>query len=329
MGEYCLGLQAQPFHLEWQDLADQHPNLILYAPMDHGKSTALSVLRPLWLLGNNPDLRLALISDTASQSQKWLGQIKTNILHNDRLHQVFPNLRPGTDGPWHQNAIVVERSAAARLAEKDYSIQSLGVGGALLGARLDGAILDDVITPENVQTEHGRRATIDWFLQTVVGRIVQGGFILIIGTAWHELDLPHWLAKERPGEFHVAIYQANVEPCTWPERWPPERLEARAILLGDVEFSRQMLNIPLGEATNYFKLDGVNWCRDACSDPDSWWVGMYRQRQNGGRGPFLWSSAGVDLGASRASTASRTAIAVVGLAMDGKTKHLLHMRSGH
>lgn len=335
MGEYCLEvngkpLTAQPFHLEWQDLAERHRNLILYAPMDHGKSTQLSVLRPLWLLGNNPDLRLAVISDTASQSQKWLGQIKANILHNDRLKQVFPGLRPGADGPWHQNAIVIERSAAARLAEKDYSIQALGVGGALLGARLDGVIMDDVITPENVQTEHSRRDTIDWFLQTVVGRVVQGGFIHIIGTAWHELDLPHWLEKERPGEFHIATYQAGVAPCSWPERWPPERLAARAQLLGDVEFSRQMLNIPLGEATNYFKVDGVNWCRDACTDPDTWWIGFHRQhQQNGSDSPFLWTSAGVDLGASRASTASRTAIAVVGLAQDGQTKHLLHLRSGH
>lgn len=326
LGEVCLGMAAQPFHLEWSELMGRHRQLILYAPMDHGKSTQMAVLGTLHALAENQDLRVAIISETAKQSTKLLGQIKANLLSNDTYRLLNPQLAPDSEGPWHQNAILLNRTPTAQLTQKDPSVQALGVGGALLGARLDLAILDDVLSPENVATEAGRKATIDWFLNTVVGRMVEGGRIWIIGTAWHEDDLPHWLAKERPGQFHIATYQAGVPPCIWPERWPPERLLERRQILGDVEYSRQMLNVPLGEATAFFTQENVRWCQAACRDPEDWWIGGYR---NNGADPWLWTAAGVDLGASRASTASMTAIVVVGLAKGSLTKHVIHVRAGH
>jgi hypothetical protein len=293
--------------------------------VEHGKSTSLTVLGALHELGQNNDLRVALISETATQSQKWLNQVKNNILYNELYRDLYPNVRPDPSGMWHQKAITIGRSPHARLTQKDPSVQALGVQGSLLGTRLDLAILDDVINPES-ESPAARRAVIDWFLEILVGRMVEGGRIWIPGTAWYEDDLPHWLAKERPGQFHVATYQAGTPSCSWPERWPQHRLDERRAILGEVEYARQMLNIPLGEATHYFPMDGVSWCQTAHDDPDDWWVGGYREQA---QDPFLWTAAGVDLGASRESTSSLTAIAVVGIKAGAKTKHLLHLRSGH
>ena len=85
----------------------------------------LAVLRSLYELGNNPDLRIALISETSTQSEKSLSRIKANIRFNARVQQVFPNLRPAIEGTsnrpttWYQRAILVQRTPYAGLAEKD------------------------------------------------------------------------------------------------------------------------------------------------------------------------------------------------------------------
>lgn len=330
LGEYINPRWVpQPFHEEWHDLCTDHDRLILFAPVEHGKSTQLSVIRPIWMLGHNPDLRLAIISSTLTQATKWLSLIKTNIEFNHRLRHVFPHLqresRKGWPRAWYADAILVQRTDQAAMEEKDLSVQALGIMGRLLGARLDGAILDDVLGPDNTLTEGGREKVWNWIFSTLVGRIVEGGFIWCIGTAWHEEDAYHRIERELGHVYHVARYQAGEAPCIWPERWSPKRLEARATELGELEFNRQMLNIAIGQATQFFPMPRVRECQRLCLDSrDQFATGLQEEdiRQR-----FRWITAGLDLGMSEASGSHNSALAVIGLDKED-VLHLLHLRSG-
>lgn len=366
LGEYALGLEPQPFHIEWHNLCRAHKRLILFAPIEHGKSTQMSVLGPLDLLGRNPDLKLGIFSQSAGQAKKWLSLIKVNIESNPRIAAVFPERtychicdlfqpgkppgscpecgnpwelgaetipalaredRRGWPKAWLQDRILVRRTEAAALREKDYSIQAVGLGGRILGTRLDGAILDDCLGPENTTTQAQRQRVKDWFLQQLVGRIEEGGFIWIIGTAWHEEDLAHHLERELGDVFTVKRYRAGTEECSWPDRWPKERLEARRRELGELEYDRQMRNVPLGEASQFFATSAggaVRKCQELCKDPAEWWAGIER---SDARKRFFSIGAGIDLGMSEYKGSPRTAIGVVGLCRE-RHRHLLHMRSG-
>jgi hypothetical protein len=324
-GDYALGLSPTNFHVEWQDLCSRYRRLILFGPIEHGKTQQLSVLRPLWELGRNPNLRIALISETSTQAVKWLARIKVNIESNARIQEVFPRLRPMLRGPrtehWHHNSILVERDQKFHFREKDYSIEAMGVGGAIMGSRFDIAILDDTVTRRNGLTTGGRQNIVDWVREVLLGRITEGGSVWITNNAWHTDDMPHTLEREQPDVWHVVRYAAGDPNCTWPEAWSPERLVMKRQELGEVEYARQLLNVPLSEATGLLPLESIRACQAACDDPDAWWGGQYPADR------FRWVTAGVDLGASDTAGANLTAMAVVGYDHDG-FKHLLHLRSG-
>jgi len=282
-------------------------------------------MRPMGELGRDPNLRIAIISETATQARKWLARIKDNIQFNPAVRQVWPNLRPATRNggmlvSWLNNAITVERDRMTSLREKDYSIEAMGVGGSIMGSRIDLAILDDVITERNAFTRAGREKIYDWIKRTLIGRLTEQGRILAINNTWHELDAYHVLAKENPDVWHVETYNAGDHNCQWPEVWPDARLAARRNELGDQEYARQMLNVPIGEATNLLPYESIRRCQELCTDPPEWWGGQYHD------GAFRWITAGVDLGASERAGSNLTAIAVVG--ETATHKHLLHLRSG-
>jgi hypothetical protein len=276
------------------------------------------------MFGKNPDLRGAIISNTEGQAKKWMGQISANILTNPRYQEVFPDIRPedrkGYKQVWHDTAIMLRRSERAALREKDPSLQALGIGKAFLGARLDFAILDDVLDWDNTRTKANREAVITWFFSTLLGRIVEGGYVWIIGTAWHEEDLAHVIEKTRPN-FHVVRYQAGTPACAWPARWSAERLQAKLEELLELEYNRQLLNIAIGDSTGLLPIAAIRECQELCDDPPEYWVGQFPREK------FRWVTAGVDLGASKSDTSARTAIFVEGMDRDG-CKHVLHLRSG-
>lgn len=323
-GDYILGLRPADFHVEWQDLCSRHRRLILFGPIEHGKTQQLSVLRPMWELGRNPNLRIALISETSTQAVKWLSRIKVNIESNTRLQELFPRLRPQLRGArpehWHHNSILVEREVGFHYRERDYSIEAMGVGGAMMGSRFDIAILDDTVTRRNGLTQAGRQGILDWLREVLLGRITEGGSVWITNNAWHTDDMPHTLEREQSDVWATYRFAAGEDNCRW-EQWTPDRLASKRIELGEIEYARQLLNVPLSEATGLLPLASIRECQAACDDPAEWWGGQYSPAT------FRWITVGVDLGASDTAGANLTAMAVVGTDSEG-FKHLLHLRSG-
>ena len=295
----------------------------------------MAVCRAIWELGRNPDSCGLIVSGAASQSVKILRQIKTNIEHNPRVHLVFPELRRERrydwNPVWHEDAINVERSEHASFTEKDYSLQAVGVGGAILGARLDFVILDDVLNMLNTTTATMRKKIIDWYESTLVGRVRKDrpGKIWHIGTAWHEDDLSHYLEKKRAKVYKTMRVRAGEGDCRWPERYGGEKeyddhLESLLEELGEVEYARQLLNEPIGESTEFFKMTKVRRCQQLCEDPRKWWFGLDAEE----RKLFSWTTAGVDMGFSATTTSALTAIFALGVLRADQTKHVLHVRSG-
>lgn len=239
-------IKQAPIHRRFHEIASKHKRAVIWSHIESGKSFSLCVMRTLWLLGNNPDLRLAIVSNTAGQAVKIVKAIKTYIEQSHELHLVFPNLLPGDR--WSDAAITVKRNSAAR----DPSVQAVGVHGNLLGARLDGAFLDDVLDYENTRTEHARDDLFRWYNATIAGRMVAGAFIHAVGTAWHPEDLMHRLAQ-LPGWFSERNPVVRDDgSLSWPERWPHTRIE-EAKSLGTLEFARQLLCVARDDNDSRFR----------------------------------------------------------------------------
>lgn len=214
-----------PFHEEQLRLTMTHPRLVLWAAIEHGKSSLHTVARVLWELGHDPNKRIGIVSNTQHQAAKFLASITRYIEKSTELREVFPHLLPGK--PWGAASITVARPTIS----KDPSCQAIGVHGNVLGARLDLVIMDDVLDFENTRTEEQRKQLIEWTYSTLLGRVTHHGRVLVLGVAQHPGDLMHYLAANGWHSQRFAVEDEQGRP-RWPERWPASRIASKRTELG-------------------------------------------------------------------------------------------------
>ncbi len=310
--QHVFGFSLAEHHRRWCGAVDRDARVLIFAPIEHGKTSIVSIAFPLFVLGRNPDARIAIISETSTQATRILAAVREHIRRNERLRAVFPKLKPagGFRTKWSDSAILVDRPSTG----KDPSIVALGVLGPLLGARLDVAILDDVLSFESTFTSAQREKTIGWFRSTLVGRIVGGGKILVAGTAWHREDLLHAIAAS--GEY-VTLRDAAIKPDgtpLWPERWPLERLEQRRREIGELEFSRQLLVQAIADGDSRFRAEWIEHAFTLARAEGCVLVDSYAEP---------WKTfTGVDLAVGTTSKHDETAIFTIALMPDGRRRVL-------
>ncbi len=230
-------IKMAPIHRHWAKLCEEHKRLLIWSHINSGKTTQLSILRTVWELGKNPRLRFAILSNTSSIAIKIVRAIAGYIKNSPEVRKVFPNLRPDPEGPWTNSELTVVRGGGI----KDPSVRAVGVHGSLTSGRVDRLIIDDILDPENTDTEQNRKSLEGWYKAVAVGRLTPNAKVLVVGTAYHPQDLLHKLARQRgmrAVRFPV-INSAGI--VAWPDAWPPERIAEMREELGPAEFARQLL----------------------------------------------------------------------------------------
>ena len=115
----------------------------------------------------------------------------------------------GTDGDpydtpsWNAALKAAEQVYLSRdSTEKDPTVQALGIGGQITGARSNLIILDDVVTTSNA---HEWEKQLLWLQRDVVTRLGDNGKLLIVGTRiaandlYREIRNPdHWVGGKTP-----------------------------------------------------------------------------------------------------------------------------------
>ena len=255
-------LKNAPFHKEWHEFWRKHRRTILIAPVEHGKTQQV-VGKILHLLGNNPDLRIATISNTSVQAEKLLRLVRTHIERNERVAEVFPKLRPSEreEDPWHQSMITVQRQTLA----KDPSVQAHGIfKGKIVGARLDVLVLDDILSFENTRTEAQRQKLMEWLDTSVFTRATGRCIYMVIGTPWQPDDVLHEL-EGRPAyacKRYAAVENPHDDPAEWrpiwPAQWPASRLRDRQQNTPETTFSRKYLCQVRMDSTSRFRQEWLD-----------------------------------------------------------------------
>lgn len=248
-------IRLPPLHREWHRILDTEPRAVIWSSVETAKTSELSIGRLLWELGRDTSNRCAVISNTYQQAVKIVRTIASYIEESEALHKVFPDLKRGDI--WRDNAISVQRKTIAH----DPSIQAWGVHGAILGARLDRLAFDDILDYENTGSVQHRRKLREWFDATLLGRLTAHARAWGVGTAFHPEDLMHELVKPPSiwTEHRFPILQSNGE-SSWPENWSLERIAAKRVELGEMEFARQMMCRARSEEEARFKREWIDLC---------------------------------------------------------------------
>lgn len=230
-------IKQAPIHRRWAELCEKHDRLLIWSHINSGKTTQLSILRCVWELGLNPNLRFLILSNTASIATKIVKAISALIIDNEAVHAIFPKLRPKEGGTWTTTDLTVERSSFA----KDPSVRAVGVHGSLTSARVDRLIVDDILDPENTATEASRKKLSAWFKAVAVGRLTPKAKVLVVGTAYHPKDLLHELGEQKRFVWYRFPVINTLGKIAWPSLWPMTRIEQMREELGPAEFARQLL----------------------------------------------------------------------------------------
>lgn len=256
-------------HQQWNNFLTNNRAAIIFAAVGHGK-THLLTHRILWELGNNPNLRVALIGAAkGAMPIKTLAKIKEMIEDENPdapLKRVFPHLKPSvTNQIWKREQIMIERSDVAA----DPSIQTFGFEGKIHGSRIDLIIFDDFCDGDNTRTEQMRDKAYEWVTRSVLSRFPpQGGRVWMIGNVWHEDDLLHRLIKNAhfPALYHSAWRRdpetGEDEPST-PELWSKQRLLDQEQIYGGPESpaaQMMMRNVLLSDSNRRIKREWIQRC---------------------------------------------------------------------
>lgn len=229
--------KQEELHEIFQGLAERHPYLILMSHPESGKTTQIAVIRTVWELGNNPDLRFAFISYTSKSggtAAKIAVAVKELIERSPEVAEVFPELIPGNK--WEESIFTVRRPTMM----KDPTVQVVGYKGVITGSRVDRVIADDVIVMANTMTPEERKKFRSWWA-TIIDRLAADGRMIMMCNAWHPNDYVHeeWKkTKEGTGIWHVAtipVEKNGVYSCSF---WNAERMAKVKALLTPLQVAR-------------------------------------------------------------------------------------------
>jgi hypothetical protein len=257
--------ETQPFQREWEAAIDAQDwpldpdgkpivRLVIFAPAGHGKTECLA---RSWLtrqIGANPNTKAAILCNEQSAAVDRLMAVRRDIESNPRLKAIFPALRQDPAGKWQDKELFF----AGAINAKDPGLQAIGIGGAVIGARLDVGVVDDPCDFENTWTQAQREKALAWYLATFESRFDGRGRIVVIMTSWNDEDLGHLLVA-RHG-YRMLRYEAcdeNFDNILWPGKFTAQLLRQIADTLGPIEFARTMRNLCMDDSFRRIKEEWV------------------------------------------------------------------------
>ena len=201
----------------------------------------------VWRVMSDPSIRVLFISKTEGAAKKRLFNIASMLgdptwYRRKNLPDPIARYGPFRPGPdegnlsWSKTQLYVSGSD---ISGRDPTVEAIGVGNQIQGARTDLIVLDDICTLSNQITETMREGMLNWLGQEALARLPEdGGNLVIIGTRVAGNDVYGTLLDK--AEMQVdgktvglaclvrpAILDEETTAVLWPENWSYEALLAR------------------------------------------------------------------------------------------------------
>lgn len=155
--------------------------LAVHLAPQEGKSTLCSYWHPLWLLVNDPDLRIIIVSYSDEIARRWGSEIK-------RALETFN----GDEGTVDLGLRLREDSRAAgrwQIEGHRGGAYCAGVGGQITGRAADYVCVDDPLKNlEEAQSAKYRDRGMRTWQGTLVPRMAPATKVVWVQTLWHEAE---------------------------------------------------------------------------------------------------------------------------------------------
>jgi len=260
-----------------------NPNILYQAdfePRDHGKTELFCISYPLRRICEDPNVRILIVQKTASEAEKTVGVIRTEIESNLDMRAWYRQHWLATVGyddicnssgyyegqsAWRSDLFYCKRTRVG----KDPTVEGVGVLGAITGGHYDVIILDDIEDDENTRTEARRQHIIDWFTGTILQLREPHTKVIVVGTFKCASGDLYEYVRSNPlfstniesaivspaledisfepvyNEDGLVVDVKNVQPeveVLCPKKWSIEQLIMDYLVSGSVMFRREKMN---------------------------------------------------------------------------------------
>lgn len=218
--------------------------LMVFMPPQHGKSEGSTRRLPAFLLGINPDLKIAIVSYSAPKARKFNREVQ-RIIDSEEYAEVFPDTYLNGKNVSSASTSWLRNADECEIVDHRGGFKTVGVGGALTGEPVDVLIMDDLYKDaKSAWSPTIRENVSDWYDTVAETRLHNDSRQLIVFTRWHEDDLAGKLLREQgnvdegsANGWKVCIFPAiklgaptyydNREEgeALWPERHSLEKLQ--------------------------------------------------------------------------------------------------------
>lgn len=238
LAAWILGLQLEWYHLAilaHQDVDDYGMTL---AWRGSGKTTTGTVLRALFEIVVNPNIRILIASKSHGNATGMLEEVK-GYMKTNKFIRVFGDL--SRSDKWDTYAINVSNKT---LVSKEHTIDTTGVETALPSRHWDLMLVDDVCDEATSRTKAQREKLHTWYFKTLDPCLMPNGRKYINGTRYHHEDLYAELeGAEMEGKvLTIPVENEKGEPAD-PIRFPREWIDAKRKNDRIIFDSQYMLNV--------------------------------------------------------------------------------------
>ena len=242
--EQFLDTQLFEHHLDWIDLIEGRPprwvhpamtfeqnadnRVLINVPPEHAKSTVITINYVTYRVATDPNVRIIVVSKTQGMARKFLSAIKARLSHPNwtKMQVAFGPSGGYKSDSTSWSADMIYLGSGRDSGEKDPTVQALGFGSQIYGARADLIILDDVVMNGNA---HEWEKQIEWLQKDVITRLGRHGKLLVVGTRVAPVDLyrqirdpGQWTGGKSPFTYFAmpAVLEFDEKPANWKTLWP-------------------------------------------------------------------------------------------------------------
>lgn len=236
----CFGHVTFPHQQEWADALEQRRSLIL-APPEMGKTTFLEEYC-VWRIARDRTINIVFLSKTDVVAKKRVRRIAKLLTDAGwyrsqgflSVPETWGPFRPEASrakDPWSSTQLYV---SGVDIRDRDPTVEALGITSQIQGARANLAILDDVATLKNQQSQVVKENILDAISQEITTRLGDTGQLAIIGTRVGEQDI--YSAFLEGGLPWLEGYHTVVQPMITdeetrevlcPQMWPWDAVQRR------------------------------------------------------------------------------------------------------
>jgi len=207
-----------PFHFAYYEVLTHFAmgeikKLMITMPPQHGKSEGATRRLPAFVLGQDPDKRIAIVSYNAIKARKFNRELQ-RIMDDDRYYELFPQTLLAGQASYQEQGRrsrnYARNSDECEIVGYQGSFKTIGVGGSLTGEPVDMLIMDDLYKDaSSAWSPVIRQNVADWYDTVASTRLHNDSQQLLVFTRWHMEDLAGRLLEQE------GVYDPIENPQGW------------------------------------------------------------------------------------------------------------------